>query len=59
MSKIAKYTAYRKDAKEYGEVLYIDFENNLIGIKFTTNDNKYCYEKSYNLDDKEIEIAQE
>lgn len=58
MSKFVKYKAYRKDAKEHGEVLLIDFENNFANVKFFTSDGKYCYEKSYDLDDAEIEFTQ-
>jgi hypothetical protein len=58
MSKIPKYKAYRKDAKESGEVLFIDFENNLIDIRFITNDGKYYYDKSYDLECDDIEITE-
>jgi hypothetical protein len=58
MAGITKYVAHRNDSGENGEVLLIDFENNYANIKFYTTDNKYYYEKSYDLDDEDIEITQ-
>jgi len=55
---IVKYVAHRNDSGEDGEVLYIDFENNLVGIKFFTNDKKYFYKKTYDINDKDIVLTQ-
>lgn len=53
-----KFRAYRKDTKEYGDVLFIDFEKNYALIRFFTEDKKYYYEKSYKLNDEDLIIEQ-
>ena len=60
MNNVIRYTAYRNDSGEDGEVLFIDFENNLIGIRFFayTNNNKYFYDKTYDINDKNIILTQ-
>jgi uncharacterized phage protein (TIGR01671 family) len=60
MLRTINFKAYRKDAKEWGEVIGYskDDDGEFIHIRFYTSDKKYYYEKWYKTTDTDIVLLQ-